>query len=266
MMKTFHQLLFVILAVTICHPGIANTEPQNDDAEKRPMKEFQRGGGNGQGHQWGKGPRSKGQQKRHGHLMKRLHNAADKNQDGVLDEGEQQEFDRLVSEAKQRMHEEILARFDQDGDGKLNKEEHAKARAAGRKKMENLRKEAIERFDLDGDGELNDEERKLARESLRQRMEARAKKFDADGDGKLDDTERAAAREAMVRERGATPPPERRGFGPRRDGDAPPHQQDGTKREELRKRFDTNQDGKLDESERQQMRETIREERASNAE
>jgi len=198
--------------------------------------------------------------------MKRIHNAADKNNDGILDEEEKKEFDRLVGAAKQRMHKEILARFDADGDGKLSDEERAKARAAGRKKMENLRKEAIERYDKDGDGELNEAEREEARQAVRQRMMDRAKEFDANGDGILDDTERAAAREAMGKRRGDNKPRPRREFRPSSEPDETSRPQGGADREKLRQRFDTNKDGTLDDSERQTMRETIRKQRANNAE
>ncbi len=285
-MKTSSQLLSLLLGLTVYLTPSALAERDDNQAPKRPMEDFRRGGPggpNGQRGDRGKGPRPHHGPKLDGHLMKRIHNAADKNNDGMLDAEEKEEFERLVGEAKRRMHKEILARFDKDGDGKLSEEERTKARAAGREKINKLRKEAIKRFDKDGDGELNEEERKEAREAVRQRMMDRAKKFDTNGDGKLDDDERATAREAMAKERGPNAQPPRRGRGPdnktrpnRPDKpsqpdtapqhDNPPRQEGGPNREEMRKRFDTNQDGKLDDSERQSMREILRKKRAKNAE
>lgn len=265
-MKTSRQLLCLLLGVNVCLAPAAIAGPNNDKPPKRPMQEYRRGDSDGPRDQRGKGPRHHRSYGREGHLMKRIHNAADKNNDGILDNEERKEFDRLVSEAKQRMHKEILARFDEDGDGKLSEEERVKARAAGRKKMKTLRQEAIARFDKDGDGKLNAQERQDARQAVRQRMMDRAKKFDTNGDGILDDDERAAAREAIGKQHKSNKPNPRRRFAPRRDQDSSPLQGGEANRKELRQRFDTNKDGKLNESERETMRETIRKLRAKNAE
>lgn len=71
-------------------------------------------------------------------------------------------------------------------------------------------------------------------------------RFDANGDGQLDATEREALHQAVKSGEVAPPRHERRG-GP---GNVPP-----AIREQVRAKFDTNQDGVLDEAERRAMHE-----------
>lgn len=164
--------------------------------------------------------------------------------------------------------EEIIKRFDADGDGKLSDAEQAEARKA---RGEMRRKWA------DHGGKM--------REEMKQ-------KFDANQDGQLDEAERQAARRAMQDKWAQAGGP--RGFhGPRGHGGGEPppwmrrelhrwfeqqwgghagprtgwqHRGPGGPRGQMRaalvKRFDANQDGRLDETERAAAKQAGQERRA----
>ena len=88
----------------------------------------------------------------------------------------------MAGEARKRMHQELLERFDKDGDGKLNREELAKAYARGREKMDRMRQEALKEFDADGDGMVSFAELLVVMPAL---SEAEFQALDADADGLL---------------------------------------------------------------------------------
>lgn len=125
------------------------------------------------------------------------------------------------------------------------------------------RAKRMERFDLNQDGQVDRAERREARAERRSTMRARfLERFDHDGDGRLDDAERAEAREVMGTRR--TELMENRQV--RREDRAQARQARRAKHvERLRERFDHNQDGRLDESERAEIRKLIRERRAERA-
>jgi len=135
--------------------------------------------------------------------------------------------------------EAILEKYDVNKNGQIDPDE----KAAMDRDREARREEFIKRFDTDGDGQLSETERQAAREQMpnmghgrhggemRQRM---MEKYDANKNGQLDPDEKAAFE---------------------RDREA--------RRAEFMKRFDTDGDGKLSDSEREAMREEMRKEHGS---
>lgn len=114
-----------------------------------------------------------------------------------------------------------------------------------------FRQGLLEKFDANGDGELNETERETAREAVRQYREAAREKkkaailekFDANGDGELSGEEREEAGRAMRQFRNA------RDRGHDRRGDRRGDRRHAMKGHVL-ERFDANEDGKLDGTER----------------
>jgi Ca2+-binding EF-hand superfamily protein len=189
--------------------------------------------------------------------------------------------------------EELFRRFDTDGDGQLDEQERQRlrqevqrhrARRGGQGRMGDRgqtgqrpsREEILQRFDANGNGQLDPEERRQVRQAMQRRRQGgpgqpgarqRArpgreeilKRFDANGNGQLDPEEREAARQAMQeRRRGAQGPGRRTGEqGPGRRGGPGPGAR-GPSRDEILKQYDANGDGKLDEAEREKLREEMR--------
>lgn len=110
-----------------------------------------------------------------------------------------------------------------------------------------MRERLLERFDADEDGVLSDSEREAARAAMQERraehIARMIEKFDADGDGALNGEELAQAEQAKQRFERAK---DRRGHRGKRGHDR--------LRAELRERFDANEDGRLDEAEREAAR------------
>lgn len=98
-----------------------------------------------------------------------------------------------------------------------------------RPERKRLRQEAIKRFDEDADGRLNEHERSKAREAVREKQKARPGRAATAGRG-----------ERKI------------------DPAAPVAGHNGMTRQEMLTRFDRNADGKLDDIERAEMREQVR--------
>jgi len=130
-------------------------------------------------------------------------------------------------ELQQRSHQQLLKRFDEDGDGKLNQHEKANAKAHAEKRRNQMRRKLLNQFDADGDGKLNDAERENARNAMEMRIENERRN-----------------RQQQRNQRQENPATE----NPR------PHDNQPERRRRPLQRFDTNQDGKLDDSERAAMR------------
>jgi uncharacterized membrane protein YebE (DUF533 family) len=142
-----------------------------------------------------------------------------------------------------------LRPFDTNGDGKLDATER-KAYNAAKKKGETAPSTGS---DLDSALGRDKDGNKVAQpksdsEKARELYTELRKKFDKDGDGNLDETERTAMNAEVEKMRAAGTLPE--GFGRSRRGRGGPG---GDRYAELRKKYDKNGDGQLDESERAAM-------------
>ncbi len=168
-----------------------------------------------------------------------------------------------------RMDPELLKQFDTDGDGQLSETE----REAVKAHMEAKKAAFIKKYDLDADGELNEDETAAMKASIKEKMEAMKAdlltKFDADGDGKLTGEERKAAGEAarpLIAEItggfGMGPQHGQRGDQARR-GPQGPQGAEGREamKAQMLEKFDTDGDGKLDETERKAAGEAMRKSR-----
>ncbi|MFZ5494575.1 MAG: hypothetical protein ACOZE5_04475 [Verrucomicrobiota bacterium] len=127
------------------------------------------------------------------------------------------------------------------------------------------REEFIRRFDRNADGKLDETERQAAREEVRAKArEKLVRRFDHDGDGRLNDAEKAEARQARKQFRHEREHRLLRGYmarrhhlrgvdGPGGFGFAGPQGfrgPGGRMRGEILQRFDKDQDGRLDDTER----------------
>ncbi|MFP4104922.1 MAG: hypothetical protein ACLFVU_02435 [Phycisphaerae bacterium] len=146
----------------------------------------------------------------------------------------------------------LLDRYDTDGDGKVSAEERNKAvaewRERIRKRMEERRKQQLEKYDTDGDGELSEAEREKMEQQRRQERQKRVRewlerRFDADKDGKLDAEEQKRYDEAVKKYEERM-----KRF----------RQRARQWREQRIKRYDTDGDGKLSETEREEARKQMR--------
>ncbi len=166
---------------------------------------------------------------------------------------------------RQAFQQRMLAEFDANQDGRLDEDERSNMRAAmaqrGRGGRGIDRQAILKRFDRDGNGRLDEKERQAAMRSAGGRPGGRPggqrgmlgpaqrarllERFDEDGDGQLNTAERAAAREAFLRRAR----PEAAKNGKKATADERPGQARRGNGEFL-KRFDKNEDGRLDESER----------------
>jgi len=145
--------------------------------------------------------------------------AYDKDKDGKVSEKEQ-EAARTAMRARYE-----LRRYDENKDGKLDEKETA-ARDKARAEREKRRKEFYDRFDKNKNGQIDEDERGAIGEYYRMR------RYDTNRDGKLDEKE-TAARDKANAER------EKR-------------------MQEVRKRFDKDGDGELNEEEQRAMRDYFR--------
>jgi len=234
-----------------------NGDGQLDDQERSAMPEFERvrgsrrgGGGPGGfgGFGFGGGPGGFRGSFGNGPLpdfMKQY----DTNNDGRLDEQEQSAMQTAMRAEFEKRRAEQVKKYDKNGDGQLNEKEQAAMQAD----YEKLRAEMMKKYDTNGDGQLDDNER-TARDA------ARLKAYDRNGDGKLDESETAAMPE-FEKVRGS-----RSGFGGgfggpggqfARGGYSPGDNGAGARRSAQLpgnvKKYDTNNDGKLDEAERKAM-------------
>ncbi len=125
----------------------------------------------------------------------------------------------------------------------------------GRRGGPEMRERLLEQFDADEDGVLSDAERDAARAAFEARkaehIARMIEKFDADGDGALNAEELAQAEQAKQRFERAK---DRKGQRGKRGHDR--------LRGELRERFDANEDGQLDEAEREAARAFMEEKKA----
>jgi hypothetical protein len=135
----------------------------------------------------------------------------------------------------------VLEKYDANKNGQLDPDE----KAVFERDREARRAEFMKEFDTDGDGQLSDAEKEAAREKYprlghgghgREAHGRMLEKYDANKNGQLDAEEKEVAR---------------------RDREA--------RRAEFMKRFDTDGDGKLSESERETMREEMRKEKGAKA-
>jgi Ca2+-binding EF-hand superfamily protein len=162
----------------------------------------------------------------------------------------------LLDRAGDRLRAEAMKRFDRNGDGQLDDAERAEALDTLKQKGGDLEGQArallLARFDADSSGTLDDAERKTALTEIMTQVERNGplvkstilgpavRRFDIDGNGTLDAGERAALGDEVARRWLGQPAGE-------------PARRVVT-REALRKtlldRFDTDQDGRFDTSER----------------
>ncbi|MBT3202541.1 MAG: hypothetical protein HN350_21795 [Phycisphaerales bacterium] len=183
----------------------------------------------------------------------------------------------------------VLLAFDADKNGKLDKGERAKANAllaSGKvpaaksgdsatarseraEQWKKRREEMIAKHDADKDGKLSDEERQAAWADIRKQWATKA--FDADKNGTLDEKETAAMEKAQA-EGKATYDRWRKDWVKKYDSDGDGELSETESKaarekvaaefKELRdkwtSKWDTDKDGKLSEAERTEMRESMR--------
>jgi hypothetical protein len=181
--------------------------------------------------------------------------------------------DRAPAEDREKIrayHKSVRGQFDADQDGKLNESEVAAyqnemSSGAFPKPPEvggRIPKQ-LEKYDTDTDGKLNEDERvaiavdaasgKLPKPDGRRGGHRGpppelAAKYDTDGDGKLNDTERSQLRADF--ESGKIPKPERGGDEGRRKHGGQGRGGHHGPPPEIVEKYDTNNDGELDETER----------------
>ncbi len=179
-----------------------------------------------------------------------------------------QERRKAWQDRAEQRRQELLQKYDADKDGQLSDQEKQTARQDFRKRMqERFQERMVRRFDKDGDGQLNAEEQaaydeaveemRQRRQAWRQRMEKRReefiKKYDTDGDGELSDAERQAARQAVRQAMQRA----RQRFQEQADTDGD-GEVSGQERQDWwvnqRKKYDANNDGKMDREEMRKMR------------
>ena len=178
-------------------------------------------------------------------------------QQGAAQKQGQQGQQRPDREAKRQ---QILERFDLDGDGKLNQQEREALRAARGKHSQNgeraqrpTREQMIQRFDTDGDGKLNETERQAMRQVAQQRRGSRGR---AGEQGQRAPRGRRGQQQGELGEKNL----QRGERLQKRIGQQGDREQ---RRAQMMQAFDANQDGQLDEFERQALREAIKKRRAA---
>ncbi|MFH1227655.1 MAG: EF-hand domain-containing protein [Planctomycetota bacterium] len=138
---------------------------------------------------------------------------------------------------------EMLKKYDKDGDGKLSESEFGQMR----KDEEAARwAEIIKKYDKDGDGKLSESEFEQMRKDEEDTRQAEMlKKYDKNRDGKLSESEREQMRtDNQNKNNGPISDTKRTGL----------QKGDEAHRAEMLKKYDKDGDGKLSESEREQMR------------
>lgn len=192
---------------------------------------------------------------------------------------------------REAMRQQVLERFDLDGDGQLNQQEreamHAarskrsqeqgaqrQGRSQGQDRAQGRRRGAQGQEGQRGQG---GQRRQRAEQGHRPTREQVLQRFDADGDGQLNKAERQTMHQAMQQQRAERGQQGQRGQqrrgqgqqglerGQQRRGQSQQGQQGDReqRRAQLMKTFDANQDGQLDEFERQALREAMAKRRAA---
>ena len=185
---------------------------------------------------------------------------------------------------REERRQALLEQYDQDNDGRLSESEREalwqdrqadgesfdRRGRGGRGGPEGrggrdgrgrgmMPKELVAKYDLDNDGQLNQQEMRTARETMRKQFEEIVNQYDANNNGRLDPEEREVL-QADVDSGKVEGLPQyfgRRGRGGP-DGNSGEFGRKPGNREEWIKRFDTNNDGELDEAEREAAREQFR--------
>ncbi|MGB0951885.1 MAG: hypothetical protein ACPG31_01550 [Planctomycetota bacterium] len=161
---------------------------------------------------------------------------------------------------REARRQQMLERFDLDGDGKLNEQERQALRAAAAQRhQEQGAQGQARRRGAEGREGARGQRRQGDGQAQRPSREQVLKQFDTDGDSKLNEAERQALHQAVQQRRGAQGQRKQQGQfrqqGPQGDREQ--------RRAQLMKTFDANQDGQLDEFERQALRETMKKRRAA---
>jgi hypothetical protein len=138
------------------------------------------------------------------------------------------------------------------------------------------RSRMLEKYDANKNGQLDPDEKAALDRDREARREEFTKRFDTDGDGQLSDAEKEAARAQFPRKGHGRYGREMRGrmlekYDANKNGQLDPEEKEAAgrdreaRRAEFMKRFDTDGDGKLSESERETMREEMRKEKGAKA-
>lgn len=202
---------------------------------------------------------------------------ADANKDGVIDEAEakaaEAKFIALFHQRIKDHNAQIIQRFDKNGDGVLDDQEKAVMKEAMEKLSTTLRtktenfNEVYRRLDKDGSGQISPEEfQGFMAELQKQALPVLFKEFDKNGDGKLEGDELPAAQAAMMKK-----------YNLNHDDqlsllelrplwrDATEHgkalRTEQTRKnveDQMKKRFDLNGDGMLDEQEKARAADELR--------
>lgn len=202
---------------------------------------------------------------------------------GSTDLSAQEQRQKQQRPDREAMRQQILERFDLDGDGQLSETEREAMRAARAKRIQEQGGEARgrrpgaqgqdgargRRGAQQGEGAQKRPRRERGEQGQRPSREQMVKRFDTDGDGQLNEAERQAMRKAIQQrraehggKRGKRQGAGKEGRGPgvgRGAGNQGDREQ---RRAQLMKHFDANQDGQLDEFERQALREAMNKRRA----
>lgn len=167
----------------------------------------------------------------------------------------------------------VLKKYDQDADGRLtDAEREAMRKARFAERLQGARSgrggfrfqwppEVVKKYDKDKDGKLDDTENLEAMEGVRKQMEEVTKEFDKDGNGQLEEAELDAVRAAIDSGKIEGLPrmfffqQGRRGGGPR--GGNPWGGPPENPRDEILRKADKDQDGKLNEEELRAAREAL---------
>ncbi|MEG0426296.1 MAG: EF-hand domain-containing protein [Akkermansia sp.] len=154
----------------------------------------------------------------------------------------------------------IMEKYDVNKDGTLNEEEIVVLREDAKKQHQAKRAEMLKKFDKDGDGTLSKEEKQTMRdewkkehpEIVEKMKAAKAKmmeKFDKDGDGTLSDEEKDAKKAQRKAKRG-----NRHGHDKDRGHRKQPVPRMAVGLALLQQKYDTDQDGKLSDAEKEAMK------------
>lgn len=175
-----------------------------------------------------------------------------------------QQTDRVQVGDRAVHRQRLIQKFDVNKDGKLDDQEkaamqqfideHNAKRGDHRREMNRGDKQG--RPGAEGRGEGRESREGRGEGPRRPNREEIIKRFDKDGDGKLSAEERAEMRKQLGRSGG-----EGRGEGREGRGEGPRRQN----RDELIKRFDKDQDGKLDDEERAEMEKELQKQRPRRA-
>lgn len=196
--------------------------------------------------------------------------ALDTDGDGLLSENEIDAAAAALRERLNNRNERVLRRFDKDGDGQLSSDEQSAAAEAKQRRQHRgqhrkhgaFGKRMFERMDQNGDFLIDDAELDRGLSELEGRLAERnaagpLARFDQDGDGQLNDAEQTALREAFTAMGRADKADEL--IERLQSGNIQPEIDAVRDRIAARvneynnrmlKRFDTNNDGKIDDDER----------------